>query len=467
MSRNGDSFYDDDEVGAQEQSGDHQLPAPPKTTIHADDEGASEMQENTNGILSIPVTVHSPNSSPPSRIHSTSSSPPSRIHSTNSSPPSRIHATSSPPRSASSASSSPRDKKEVLCASNKDVEVQTDQIVVYDESVQTETVNRKSSLKSVNREPISISEQGILATPLVKTLLDQRILSALPIISFCQPFSMTSYANDIILTMPRHLMIINNQNSVSVYPWQQSQESVSTILDCFWCPFLYKLLVTTLEENRLFIYDFISIIDSIKLRGHPLSIKHQSYYSKETNSSQLLLPSSRHQTVPAMWSQTRFTKSNSWGIYYCYISDRHHSCMLTRVDHNTRQHIKAIDCSGDGINSNICVCAMGLTDERVAIVLTNLNMTLYDAKTLLGLRQLNLSRWNSCNIRGISSLIYLWKTWLVLDPIENKIVGIGKRKRQFVKMLPEQPINACSTDNGTLALWLGYPGTLFCYRLIE
>jgi hypothetical protein len=278
---------------------------------------------------------------------------------------------------------------------------------------------------------------------------------------------MTSHVNDIILAMPRHLMIINNQNSVSVFPWQQPQESTSTILECFWCSFLYKLLVTTLEDNRLFIYDFISIIDSIKLRGQPLSIKHQSYHSKQTDSSLLLPPSTRHQSLPSTWSQTRLTKSNSLGIYYCYISDRQNSSMLTRIDHNTRQHIKAIDCSGGSINNNARVCAMGLSDERVAIVLTNLIMTLYDAETLLGLRQINLSRWNGYSIRGVSAVIYLWKTWLVFDPIENKVVGIGKPKRQFVKMLSEQPINACSMDNGTLALWLGYPGALLYYRLLE
>jgi hypothetical protein len=141
--------------------------------------------------------------------------------------------------------------------------------------------------------------------------------------------------------------------------------------------------------------------------------------------------------------------------------------MLTRIDHNTRQHIKAIDCSGGSINNHARVCAMGLSDERVAIVLTNLIMTIYDAETLLGLKQINLSRWNSYGIRGVSALMYLWKTWLVFDPIENKVVGVAKRERQFVKMLPEQPINACSMDNGTLALWLGYPGALVYYRLID
>jgi len=349
-----------------------------------------------------------------------------------------------------------------------DIDVQTDKIAVQDESVQTETINIDESLpKTTHRKIAFLSESKSLTTPLVKTLFDQTILSALPIISFCHPFSMTSHVNDIILAMPRHLMIIHNQNSVSVYPWQQPQDSTSTILECFWCSFLYKLLVTTIEDNRLFIYDFISIIDSIKLRGHPLSIKHQSYYSQQKNSSLVLPPSSRHQPLPAVWSQTRFTKSNSLGIYYCYISDRHYSSMLTRIDHNTRQHIKAIDCSGGSINNHARVCAMGLSDERVAIVLTNLIMTIYDAETLLGLKQINLSRWNSYGIRGVSALMYLWKTWLIFDPIENKVVGVAKRERQFVKMLPEQPINACSMDNGTLALWLGYPGALVYYRLID
>ena len=276
---------------------------------------------------------------------------------------------------------------------------------------------------------------------------------------------MTSHLNDIILAMPRHLMIINNQNSISVYPWQQPHESTSTILECFWCSFLYKLLVITVEDNRLFIYDFASIIDSIKLRGFPLSTKYQGYQSKPNNSSLLLPSSTRHQPLPAISSQTRFTKSNSLGIYYCYISDRHYSSMLTRIDHNTRQHVNAIDCSGGSLNNHARVCAMGLSDERVAVVLTNLIMTLYDAETLLGLKQINVSRWNGSIIRGVSAVMYLWRTWLLFDPIENKVVGIGKPKRQFVKILPEKPTNACSMDNGTLALWLGYPGALLYYRL--
>jgi hypothetical protein len=260
-------------------------------------------------------------------------------------------------------------------------------------------------------------------------------------------------------------MIVNNQNSVSVYPWQPQYQSTSTILECFWCSFLYKLLVTTVEDSCLFIYDFVSIIDSIKLRGHPLSIKTQSHQSRPGNSSFLLPASARHQPLPAVWTQTRFTKSNSLGIYYCYLSDRHYSSMLTRIDHNTRQHIKAIDCSGGSLN-NARVCAMGLSDERVAIVLTNLIMTLYNAETLIGLKQINLSSWNGYHIRSVSAVIYLWKTWLLFDPIDNKVVGIGKPKRQFTKILPEQPTNACTMDNGTLALWLGYPGALFYYRLV-
>lgn len=354
-----------------------------------------------------------------------------------------------------------------IIRSTVDIDIQTDRVILRDESIQTETMDIISLSKPITRKITNKSDLKKYHLPLVKNLFDQTILSVLPIISFCQPFSMTSHVNDIILAMPRHLMIINNQNSVSVFPWQQSQESTSTILECFWCSFLYKLLVTTVEDNRLFIYDFISIIDSIKLRGHPLSIKHQTHQSKQTDSSTLLPPSTRHQSLPAVWSQTRFTKSNSLGIYYCYISDRHYSTMLARIDHNTRQHIKAIDCSGGSINNNARICAMGLSDERVAVVLTNLIMTLYDAETLIGLKQINLSRWNQYNIRGVSALFYLWKTWLIFDPIENKVIGLGKRKRQFVKMLPEQPINACSMDNGTLALWLGYPGALLYYRLLE
>ena len=357
--------------------------------------------------------------------------------------------------------------KPIQSHSTVDVDVQTDRVPVRDEYIQTEVTDEKPLLRTIPRKLAIRSKTKNLGTPLVKTLFDQDISSALPIISFCQPFSMTSHVNDIILAMPRHIMIINNQNSVSVFPWQQPHASTSTILECFWCPFLYKLLVTTVEDSRLFIYDFISIIDSIKLRGYPLSIKHQNNQSKLSNSTFLLPASSRHQPLPSMWSQTRFTKSNSLGIYYCYVSDRHHSTMLTRIDHNTRQHVKAIDCSGGSLNNNARVCAMGLSDERVAVVMTNLVMTLYDAETLKGLRQINVSYWNGSNIRGVSALMYLWKTWVLFDPIDNKVVGIGNRKRRFVKMLPEHPTNACSMDNGTLALWLGYPGALLYYRLAE
>ncbi|CAF0981731.1 unnamed protein product [Adineta steineri] len=361
-----------------------------------------------------------------------------------------------------------KEKSIIVTHSTVDVDIQTDPVTKQDESIQTETIHNESLSKISTRKIAFLSESQDLTTPLVKTLFDRTILSALPIISFCQPFSMTSHVNDIILAMPRHLMIIHNQNSISVYPWQQPHESISTILECFWCSFLYKLLVTTIEDNRLYIYDFVSIIDSIKLRGYPLSIKYQSYKSQQTTtSSSLLPPSSRHQPLPAVWSQTRFTKSNSLGIYYCYISDRHYSCMLTRIDHNTRQHVKAIDCSGGSLNNQARICAMGLSDDRVAIVLTNLIMTLYNAETLIGLKQINLARWNNYGIRGISTLIYLWKTWLIFDPIDNKVVGVAKRKRQFVRMLPEQPINACSMDNGTLALWMGYPGALVYYRLVD
>ncbi|UJR30284.1 hypothetical protein I4U23_017822 [Adineta vaga] len=351
--------------------------------------------------------------------------------------------------------------------STVDVDIQTDQVSVRSESVQTETFPNETLVLTKTRKVAILSESKDTSTPLVKFLFDQPILSALPIISFCHPFSMTSHVNDIILAMPRHLMIIQNQNSISVYPWQQPYESTSTILDIFWCSFLYKLLVTTIEENSLFIYDFVSIIDTIKLRGYPLSIKHQSYTSQQINSTSLLPPSSRHQPLPAVWSQTRFTKSNSLGIYYCYISERHYSCMLTRIDHNTRQHIKAIDCSGGSLNNHARVCAMGLSDDRVAIVLTNLIMTLYNAETLIGLRQINLSRWNVYGVRAVSALLYLWKTWLVFDPVEKKVVGVAKRKRQFARMLPEQPTNACSMDNGTLALWLGYPGALVYHRMMD
>lgn len=357
--------------------------------------------------------------------------------------------------------------KPVLTHSTADKDSQTDRVTVYDREIQTEATDEKPLLRTIPRKLAIRTKTKTVGTPLVKTLFDENISSALPIISFCQPFSMTSHVNDIILAMPRHIMIINNQNSVSVFPWQQPHESTSTILECFWCPFLYKLLVTTVEDHRLFIYDFISIIDSIKLRGYPLSIKHQNRQSTLSNSSSLLPASSRHQPLPAMWSQTRFTKSNSLGIYYCYISDRHHSTMLTRIDHNTRLHVKAIDCSGGSLNNNARVCAMGLSDERVAVVMTNLIMTLYDAKTLLGLRQINVSYWNGLSVRGVSALMYLWKTWVLFDPIDNKAVGIGNRKRRFVKTLPEHPTNACSMDNGTLALWLGYPGALFYYRLAE
>jgi hypothetical protein len=299
--------------------------------------------------------------------------------------------------------------------------------ITHIEPVHTETNNTGSLSKTTSRKSAFKSETKRLTTPLVKTLFDQTITSALPIISFCRPFSMTSHVSDIILAMPRHLMIINNQNSVSVYPWQQSQDSTSTILECFWCSFLYKLLVTTLEDNRLFIYDFISITDSIKLRGHPLSIKHQSYHSKQPN-SQLVLPtsSSRTQPSPATWSQTRFTKSNLIGIYYCYINDRHNSCMLTRIDHNTRQHINAIDCSGGSIKNNARVCAMGLSEERVGIVLTNLIMTLYDAETLVGLKQINLSRWIVIYVVLVHSFIfgkhglYLIQSKIKLLELENK-----------------------------------------------
>ncbi|CAF1231904.1 unnamed protein product [Adineta ricciae] len=354
-----------------------------------------------------------------------------------------------------------------LVRSTADIDTQTDQVTVQNESVQTETLPDETLTSIKTRKVAILPESEDFDIPLAKVLLDQPILSALPIISFCHPFSMTSHATDVILAMPRHLMIIHNQNSISVHPWQQPFDSTSTILEIFWCPFLYKLLVTTVEENTLYIYDFISIIDTIRLRGYPLSIKHQSYTSQRTNSTYLLPPSLRHEPLPGVWSKTRFTKSNSLGIYYCYISERHYSCMLTRIDHNTRQHVKAIDCSGGSLNNHARVCAMGLSEDRVAIVLTNLIMTIYHAETLLGLRQINLSRWSVYSVQGVSAVVYLWKTWLVFDPIEKKVVGVAKRKRQFARMLPEPPTNACIMDNGTLALWLGYPGALVYHRIAE
>ncbi|CAF2472407.1 unnamed protein product [Rotaria sp. Silwood2] len=493
MSSKRDPFFDDDVASANEHSEQDRTPPVPTTRKRlSNDVETTEITEDPT-VIPRPSSPHSPlRRSSSSSSHSlSSSSSSSRL-----SPPSQQHPIVSQPekineevhkgKSSSSSSSTSdsfesdedqdeiqeekekeKDQHKILHHSKVDVNTQTDQIAVRDESIQTNTVHIELLTTPTTRKIGFILESKKLTTPLVKNLLDQKISSTLPIVSFCQPFSMTSHLDDIILAMPRHLMIINNQNSISVYPWQQSEESTSTILECFWCTFLYKLLVTTLEDNRLFIYDFISIIDSIKLRGRPLSIKHQSYYSKQINSSLLLPSSSRYQSQPAIWSQTRFTKSNSLGIYYCYISNRQYSCMLTRIDHNTRKHIRSIDCSGGSVNNNTRVCAMGLSDERVAIVLTNLIMTLHDAETLLGLHQLNLTRSNVYDIRGVSSIMYLWKTWLIFDPIENKIVGIGKRKREFVKMLPEQPINACSMDNGTLALWLGYPGALLYYRLIE
>lgn len=479
MSSNRDPFFDDGEVGTEEQAQENQPPPIPLTRKRL----STEIKP-TEIIDDPTVTPRSPAPSPsPPLMQPVISLPETIKEEIHESKPSSRHSSDS--GSFEPESSDEEDKRQIqkqqeieqekekinnnktLTRLTVDIDVQTDRVILRDESIQTETMNIVSLSKPVSRKVSIKFESKKLHTPLVKTLFEQTIASALPIISFCQPFSMTSHVNDIILAMPRHLMIINNQNSVSVYPWQQPQESTSTILECFWCSFLYKLLVTTLEDNRLFIYDFISIIDTIKLRGHPVSIKQQTHQSKQTDSSLLLPPSARYQSLPAVWSQTRFTKSNSLGIYYCYISDRHYSTMLTRIDHNTRQHIKAIDCTGGSINNNARICAMGLSDERVAVVLTNLIMTLYDAETLVGLKQINLSRLNYCNIRGVSALFYLWKTWLIFDPIENTVVGIGKRKRQFSKILPDQPINACSMDNGTLALWLGFPGALLYYRLLE
>ena len=465
MSGNRDPFFDDGVTGPVEEKNDDSPPLPPPIPATrkrlSSDVKANEMTDDPTAtprspsprapIIAQPETI---NEDIDERKSSSRSS--SRSHSSESDiideEPTPINETNSKP---------------IQTHSTVDVDIQTDRVAVRDEYIQTETTFEKSLSRSFTRKIAIRSKTKPLGTPLVQSLFDQSISSALPIISFCQPFSMTSHVNDIILAMPRHIMIINNQNSVSVFPWQQPRESTSTILECFWCSFLYKLLVTTVEDNSLFIYDFVSIIDSIKLRGYPLSIKHQNYQSKPSNASLTLPPSSRHQPIPAIWTQTRFTKSNALGIYYCYISDRHYSTMLTRIDHNTRQHVKAIDCSGGSLNNNARVSAMALSDDRVAVVLTNLIMTLYDAETLTGLRQINLSRWNGSRIRAVSALMYLWRTWVLFDPIENKVVGIGKHKRQFVKMLPEQPTNACSMDNGTLALWLGYPGALLYYRLPE
>ncbi len=468
MSNNRDPFFDDGDVGPVEQAPADQPPPPPATRKRlSSDIRLTEIIEDPTVTPRTP-TLRTP--TPPAQLTPIASQPETineEIHESKAS--SRRSSTSASFESDIDDDDEENEKEKYIkktpLPSTTDVDTQTDRVAVRDESIQTEIDHVIPLAKTSTRKVVTLSESKRLTTPSVKSLFDQTITSALPIISFCQPFSMTSHMNDIILAMPRHLMIVNNQNSVSVFPWQQPQQSTSTILECFWCSFLYKLLVTTIEDNRLFIYDFISIIDSIKLRGHPLSIKNQSYQSKQSNSSLLLPPSARHQPIPAIWTQTRFTKSNSLGIYYCYLSDRHYSSMLTRIDHNSRQHIKAIDCSGGSLN-NARVCAMGLSDERVAIVLTNLIMTLYNAETLIGIKQINLSSWNGYHIRGVSAVIYLWKTWLLFDPIENKVVGIGKPKRQFMKFLPEQPINACSMDNGTLALWLGYPGALFYYRLV-
>lgn len=471
-----DPFFDDGVVTADERTVENQTPPIPasRKTLPND--------AKTNEVIEDPTVTPrlTASSSRESRSSSlTSSSPRPTVAQP---PETNKEVYRSRSSSTSSSSSVPfepdeddteeeKEKPQIktLSLTKIDKDIQTDRTIVREVSVQTESMNHTEVLSKTsttyNNRTVSVSKT--FTAPLVKTLLDQPALSALPIISFCQPFSMTSHLDDIILAMPRHLMIINNQSSVSVYPWQQPIESPSTILECFWCSFLYKLLVTTLEDNLIHIYDFISVVDAIKLRGKPLSVKHQSYHLKEKNSSFLLPSSSRYQPTPAIWSQTRFTKSNSLGIYYCYISDRQCSCMLSRIDHNTRKHIKSIDCSGGGHNNNTRVCAMGLSDDRVAVALTNLIMTLYDAETLLGLRQINLSRASHYNIGGVCSVVYLWKTWLILDPIENKIIGLGKRKRQFTKILPEQPVNACSMDDGTLALWLGYPGGLFFHNLKE
>lgn len=312
-----------------------------------------------------------------------------------------------------------------------------------------------------------VSLETVRRFPIPKSLFEQEIQSLLPIISFCQPFSMTSRGNDVILSMPRHLMIMTNQNSVTIYPWEQSVRSTSTILECVWCDHLNKLLVTTLEDDRIFIYDFASIIDSIKLRGRSLSVKYKTPYGKNTNSAVLLPTMSYYRPIPFVCSRTRFTKSNSLGIYYCYISGIQNTCMLARIDHNERKCIKSIDCTGGSLDDGARVCAVALSDDQVAVVLTNLAFTLYDGKTLAGLKQYDMSKFHFCRIRGISSLVYLWKTWLIFDPVVNQVVGFGSRKRRFVKNLIEQPIHGCSMENNTLAVWLGYPGAVVYYQIKE
>jgi hypothetical protein len=340
-----------------------------------------------------------------------------------------------------------------------DGHMQTDRVQIQDVSMQTESMVNSSSHDIVRRQVDPSSG---------KTLLDQVISSAFPIVSFCQPYSMTSRVNDVILAMPHHLMIVANDNSVSIHPWQPSVDSTSTILECHWCSFLYKLLVTTLDDHRLFIYDFVSITDSIRLRGYPLSVRRHCTHSNSANSLHLLSSSSsRYQPTPFVVSQTRFTKSNSHGIYYCYISDRQQSCMLTRIDHNTREHVQSIDCTAGSSDNRSRICALGLSDDRVAIVLNNLTMIIYHAETLAGLKQINLLHWTRFRPGSVNTVLYLWRTWLLFDSIENKIVGIGKRQRQFIKKLPEQPINACQMDDGALALWLGYPGAIIFYRPVE
>ena len=90
-------------------------------------------------------------------------------------------------------------------------------------------------------------------------------------------------------------------------------------------------------------------------------------------------------------------------------------------------------------------------------------------KTLAGLKQINLKSWHHLNLRGVGTLMYMWKTWVLLDPVANQIVGIGKRKRQFTKLLPEQPINACAMENGDLGAvaWLSRRDSLLSFEGLD
>ena len=470
MSEGRDPFYDDGEIAEELPQPEESADDPSPTVVEVEEPLLSTDVQQSEVPVDPTVIPRSPSPPPPA---------PAVIVATQSEPiedeiPKKRSASSNSTSTYSFESDEDTVKKEAVPhRSMTDIDTQTDQVSIHDRSIQTDTIAIESLSTGESHRLATLSEFKTQTIPLVRTILDQPVSFASPIVGFCQPCSITSRMNDVILALPHHLMIVHNQNSVTVHPWQPQQQqhrqssSSSTILDCFWCSFLYKLLVTTLEDNRLCVYDFTSVVDSIKLRGDPLTIKHHSSPSPGTRSSLRLSSSLRHATLSTPSSQTRFTKSNSLGIFYCYISDRHNSCMLTRIDHNTRQHVTAIDCSaGSSGQSKPSICAMDLSDDRVAIALTNLTMTLYDAETLRGLKQINLSRWHRCNILSVSALTYLWRTWLVFDPLQNQVIGIGSPKRQFVKMLPDHPINACSLADGSLALWLGYPGALFFYRSV-